>query len=161
MAIKQKDAVYAAFQAGREQGLEGNSLRDFAVEQVKVGLMSGEVAHSEGQFADEKKAQTYARSLVSNWAKKDERLNGGAKYVPTTRRGPQVKDDELKKLNEALKSLRVHDSGNMALISQIEQRMAARKQSLQAEKAGAKVQTLEETMAALEGLGIDLTETES
>lgn len=154
MAIKQKDAVFAAFQAAQNQGLEGNDARAFAVEQVKVGLMSGEIQHSEGQIADEKKATTYARSLVSNWSKKDERLNGGAKYVPTTKRGPQVKDPLLKQLSESLKSVKVHDAGNMQLISAIEAKMAERREQLAQEKASTKVASLEETMAALSELGI-------
>lgn len=154
MAMKQKDAVFAAFNAGQQQGLEGEALKSFAAEQVKQGLMSGEVSHKEGAITDEAKATKYAKSLISNWTKKDDRLTNGVKYVPATRRGPQVKDDVLKKLNESLKSLKVHDAGNMTLISSVEAKIAERKAQLAQEKAGSKVQTLEETMAALAEIGV-------
>lgn len=154
MAMKQKDAVFAAFNAGQQQGLEGEALKSFAAEQIKQGLMSGEVSHKEGPVTDEAKATKYAKSLISNWTKKDERLTNGVKYVPATRRGPQVKDETLKKLNESLKSLKVHSPDNMTLITSVQAKIDERKAQLAAEKAGSKVQTLEEAMATLAELGV-------
>lgn len=156
MSIKQKDAVFNAIQAASEQGLEGDQLTTFAVEQVKQGLMSGEVQHSKGNMSDEKAALSYARSLVSNWRKKDERLTGGVKYVPATKRGPIMKDETLRKLNDSLKSLRVNDPDNAELIGKVEAAIDARKSQLAAEKAASKVQSLDETLAALADLGIEV-----
>lgn len=152
--VKQKDAVFTAFQIAIEQGLEGTVARDFAVEQVKAGLMAGEIEHSKGAL-DEKTAQSYARSLVSNWTKKDERLNGGAKYVPATKRGPQVKDETLKALQTNLKSLKANNA-DPELIARVEAAMEERRAHLAAEKAQSKVQSLDETLASLQALGISV-----
>jgi len=154
MAIKQKDAVYAAFAAAQGQGLEGEAAKDFAVEQVKAGLMTGEISHSTG-FTDEAKAKSYAKALISNWLKKDDRLNGGTKYVPSKRRGPQVKDETLKKLLESLKSLKAHDA-DAELIAKVEAMAQKRREEVQAAKAQSKVQSIEDTMKALADLGIDV-----
>ena len=150
--MKQKDGVFAALQAASEQGLEGDQAIDFAVEQVKQGLMSGEIAHSKGQL-DEKSARSYAGSLVSNWRKKDERLNGGVKYVPETKRGPQVKDETLKTLMTNLKSLKANNA-DADLIARVEAAIEARRSEVQATKAAAKVQSMDETLASLQALGI-------
>lgn len=151
--MKQKEGVFAAITVGMEQGLEGDALKTFAVEQVKVGLMTGEIGHSKGPIADEKAARSYAVGLVNNWMKKDERLTGGAKYVPQTKRGPRVKDEELLKLTTSLKSLEAHGA-DQGLIDTVKARIEARRQVLAQEKATSKVQSLDETLAELEALGI-------
>ncbi len=155
MATKQKDAVFAAIQAASDQGLDGDAANEFAVEQVTQGLMAGEIAHSKGAL-DPKAAKSYARSLVANWRKKDVRLTNGVKYVPTTKRGPIVKDDQLKKLTESLKSLKINQPDNTDLIARVEAAIAARKETLAAEKAATKVQSMDEALATLESLGIDV-----
>jgi len=152
--MKQKDAVFAAITLAATNGLEGDSAHDFAVEQVKIGLMTGEVEHSKGQL-DEKAAKSYAGSLISNWKKKDKRLNGGVDYTPTTKRGPQVKDERLKELNDNLKALKAH-SADMTIITRVESAIEARRAELSAEKAASKVQSLDETLASLQALGIDV-----
>lgn len=154
--IKQKEAVFAALAAAGEQGLEADAATAFAVEQVKTGLMAGEVQHSSGAITDPKKAESYAKALISNWLKKDERLNGGAKYVPTNRRGPIMKDERLKALSESLKSLKVNQPGNTDLIARVEAAIDARKTELASAKATSKVQTLDETLASLQELGIEV-----
>lgn len=156
MATKQKDAVFTALETARSQGLEGDAAREFAVEQVTQGLIAGEVQHSAGKVEDPKKAKSYARSLVANWLKKDDRLNGGVKYVPETKRGPQVKDEQLKKLNAALKSLEVNDPENTETIERVRNAINARKTQLAAEKAATKVQSMDEALATLSELGIDV-----
>lgn len=152
--MKQREAVFAAIEAGQTQGLTGDELRAFAVEQVKQGLMAGQISHSKGQL-DEAKAQSYARSLYSNWTKKDDRLNGGVKYEPKTKRGPLVKDEQLKALKANLDSLKAH-SADADLIARVEAAYNARKEQVQAEKAASKVQSLDETLASLQALGIDV-----
>jgi hypothetical protein len=156
MSTKQKDAVFNAITMASEQGLEGDSAHAFAVEQVKTGLMSGEIQHSAGAITDPKKAESYAKALIANWRKKDDRLTGGVKYVPATKRGPIVKDDMLKKLNESLKSLKVNQPGNAELIARVEAAITARKAELAAAKAQSKVQSLDETLSTLADLGIEV-----
>lgn len=156
MSTKQKDAVFTALSQAISSGLEGESATAFAVEQVKMGLMSGEIIHSKGVFTDEKLAESYARSLISNWKKKDIRLTDGVKYVPTTKRGPIMKDEKLKKLTESLKSLRVTSPDNTDLIARVEAAIEARRTELASEKAATKVQSLDETLASLADLGIEI-----
>lgn len=155
--IKQKEAVFAAYTAGIEAGLEHGSdaLFDQVAASVAAGIFNGEVEYGKDR-TDEKAVRSYSRSVTSNWFKKDQRISG-AKYVPATRRGPQVKDERLKALIANLKSLKAHDSQvDMTLIQRVEAAIAARKSELAAEKAASKVQSLEETMASLEALGIEV-----
>lgn len=152
--MKQKDAVYAALEAAQAEGHQGDEATEFAVEKVKQGLMSGEIAHSKGQL-DEKAARSYAGSLISNWKKKDPRLNGGVQYVPETKRGPQVKDELLRTLSTNLKSLKANNA-DAELIARVEAAIENRRAEVQAEKAATKVQSLDETMASLEALGIQV-----
>jgi len=152
--MKQKDAVFAALEQAQRLDLEGDAAHAFAVEKVKQGLMDGTVFHSKGRL-DEKKAKSYAGSLLANWFKKDERLNGGVKYVPETKRGPQVKDELLKTLTTNLKSLKANNA-DAELIARVESAIETRRAALAAEKQATKVQSLDETMASLEALGIEV-----
>lgn len=156
MATKQRDAVFLAIMAAREAGFEGGAENDFATQQVKTGLMTGEIVHSKGAISDEKVATVYARSLISNWRKKDDRLNGGVKYAPTTKRGPIMKDETLKKLSDSLKSLKIVQPDNMDLITRVESAISSRRELLASQKAATKVQSLDETLAALADLGIEV-----
>ncbi len=153
--MKQKDAVFAAYTAGIEAGLTAGSdqLFDHVASQVQAGIASGEVEYGKDKD-DEKAVKSYSRSLTSNWFKKDERISG-AKYVPATKRGPQVKDEVLKGLNTNLKSLRAHNA-DMELISRVEAAIEARRAEIAQQKASSKVQSLEETLASLEQLGIEV-----
>lgn len=156
--IKQKEAVFSAFSAGIDSGMEQGTpaLFDHVASLVASGITSGEVEYSKDR-SDEKVAKAYSRSLTSNWFKKDDRINGGTKYIPATKRGPQVKDETLKKLSVSLKSLKAHNGQvDMNLISRVETAIDARKQQLASEKAATKVQSLDETLAALESLGIEV-----
>jgi hypothetical protein len=152
--MKQKDAVYAALEAAQAEGHQGDEAIAFAVEKVKQGLMDGTIQHSKGAL-DEKSARSYAGSLISNWRKKDTRLNGGVQYVPETKRGPQVKDEQLRTLKANLDSLKAHGADE-DLIARVEAAYEARKAQVQAEKAASKVQSLDETLASLQALGIDV-----
>lgn len=156
--MKQKEAVFAAFTAGIQAGLEQGSdqLFDHVAGQVQAGITSGEVEYSKDR-ADEKAVKSYSRSVTSNWFKKDERI-AGVKYTPATKRGPQVKDETLKKLNTSLKSLRAQPEGtvDMNLITRVEAAIAERKAAIQSDKARSKVQSLDDAMAALSELGIEV-----
>jgi hypothetical protein len=152
--IKQKDAVFAAITEAQGNKLEGKEAIAYAVEKVSAGLMDKTVQHSTG-FTDPAKALGYARSLVANWMSKDTRLNGGEKYAPKTKRGPQVKDERLRTLKESHKSLIAHQA-DPALIAKVEAAMQARQAEVQAEKSQANVPSLDETLASLADLGIEV-----
>jgi hypothetical protein len=105
--ISQKDSVFTAYEQGKAQNLTGKDLATFASTQVALGLMQGEVEHStpEKFLNNEKEANKYAKELVSNWFRRDQRINGGVKYVPETKRGPIVKNADLKDLLAAQRKL--------------------------------------------------------
>jgi 2-oxoglutarate dehydrogenase complex dehydrogenase (E1) component-like enzyme len=155
MSMKQKDAVFQALETARGQGLEGDQAREFAVRMIATGLMNGSVSHSKGQL-DEKRAVSYAGSLVSNWTKKDTRLTNGVKYVPENRTGPRVKDETLKKLTAALKSLEVNNPENIELIERTKSAIATRKEQITTAKASAKAISIDEALASLAELGIEV-----
>lgn len=151
--MKQSEAVRTFINQADSQGLTDKARRDFAVENVKIGLLDGSIAYGKDR-TDEKAVSIYASSVVGNWLKKDTTLNGGVKYEPATKRGPQVKDEQLIALNANLKSLRVLSPDNMDLIGRVESAIEARKAILAQAKETTKVQSLEDTLASLEAMGI-------
>jgi hypothetical protein len=155
--MKQREAVFAAYTAALEAGMAvgTDQLFDHVADTVAAGITAGEVAYGKDR-ADEAKVKSYSRSVTSNWFKKDERI-AGAKYVPATRRGPQIKDETLKKLTSALKSLKAHNRPeDMTLITKVQDQIEARRSALASDKAASKVQPLEETLASLAELGIEV-----
>ena len=105
---KQKDAVFNAVTAVR-----GTTEFDSAVELTKeergvvqasliAGLQSGNIAY-QGDATDVTKLTSYVSGLVSNWLRKDKRLNGNISYVaknPGTRTG--AGDESLKAMRTLL-----------------------------------------------------------
>jgi hypothetical protein len=163
--ISQKNAVYSAF-CDAVANIDGVSsisdlsesqlktVREQVKESVAAGLASGEVEHDNRTLmSDPKEALRYAGALCSNWFKRDERISGGAKYAPATARGPQVRDELLKKLTTARKSAAVH---NPALLAVIDERIAARRSELSAAKSKSKVIPLGEALESLKALGIEV-----
>lgn len=103
--MKQKDAVYqavtetmgnvdGAYKPTKEQRLEMITL-------LATGINNGEIDYTLDR-ADMVSVRTYSSGLLSNWLKKDTRLNGGAKYEaknPGSRKGgtdPMIR--ELRKV---------------------------------------------------------------
>lgn len=101
--VKQKDATYTAIV--NVTGFKGEgkceTTREHRAQIAMVlteGFKSGEIAY-EGDFntLPDSKQKQYVSGLISNWLRKDERLNGGEKYVaknPGSRAGssdPQLK----------------------------------------------------------------------
>ena len=78
------------------------------------------------------KMKGYVNGLVSNWFRKDTRLNGGGKYVaknPGSRAG--VGDAQLK----ALKTLRTIKAGDAEALKAIDEHIARRTKEIGEEKA--------------------------
>jgi hypothetical protein len=108
MATKQKDAVFAAVVA-----VKGTSSFTSAVELTKderktisadllQGFKSGDIEF-QGDLTDEAKLNSYVSGLISNWLRKDKRLNGNTVYVPAnpgTRTGQG--DDQVKAMRTLL-----------------------------------------------------------
>jgi hypothetical protein len=108
MSTKQKDAVFNAVCAVR-----GSTEFSGAVELTKEersavqsslisGFQSGSIAY-QGDATDATKLSSYVSGLVSNWLRKDKRLNGNVSYVaknPGTRTG--AGDESLKAMRTLL-----------------------------------------------------------
>lgn len=118
--MKQSDAVYKATeQVFTEHGVDfhdGIKAQDFCtaemrkqiIEIVTAGIESGDVdfsdsAHAKHDTTDKKRG--YVRGMVSNWFRRDQRLNGGEVYQPKNP-GSRVgsSDDQVKALRALLKS---------------------------------------------------------
>jgi hypothetical protein len=146
--MKQRDAVYAAVttvlkDAGKqfEDGMnvlesitdsERDAVHAIIVQGFKAGKISLEQTESnKKKMASDSEMNKYVSGLISNWFRKDERLNGDTKYQiknPGSRAGSS--DPQLK----ALRQLYTQFKGTpkeAILKTQIE----ARSSALQAEKA--------------------------
>lgn len=108
----QKEAVYtaivelfghdgqSAFDATKEQ-------RNQIIEVVTAGIMNGSVefsADARAKHDTEAKVKGYVGGMVSNWLRKDQRLNGGDKYVTKNPGSRAGSGDEVLKNLKALKS---------------------------------------------------------
>lgn len=96
MLLSQKDAVYQATQAvleDRNLNLEDSQdIREVIGEDMDArrqirdlvlkALQDGQVALGETKSGDPGSMRAYATGLISNWFRKDRRLNGGHRYVP-------------------------------------------------------------------------------
>ena len=74
------------------------------------GFRSGSISHSEAfaskTLSDDSLLNTYCNGLISNWTKKDKRLNGDVKYTiknPGSRAGQG--DEKVKELRKLLKQV--------------------------------------------------------
>ena len=152
--MKQKDAVFAAYTAGINAGLEHGSkpLFDHVKTEIFHGITAGDISYNKDR-SNEKEVRNYAGSVTNNFFKKDERISG-AKYVPQTKRGPIVKDERLIELSTNLKALKVHSPENMELIGRVQAAFDARKAEVAASKVSTKVKSEAETMESLAALGL-------
>lgn len=152
--MKQKEAVYLAFVAianGRDttECLADSTFRAQLKEAVAAGLHDGSTDWDFGDKTPEA-CLAYASQLIANWTKRDTRISG-MKYEPLTKRGPQIKDERLQKLNVALKAAQVHCPDK---VEQITSLIDARKAELNVVKAKTKVIDATELTNVLAELGI-------
>jgi hypothetical protein len=146
--INQRQAVYAALKTVCEdKGIEfvdgqtvandlSKDIRASVISIVTEGLMNGTVSlkDTEGNTekkADEAKMKEYTNGLVSNWFRKDTRLNGNTKYEiknPGSRAGAGDETlKEMKKLHKALTD--AGDDTNAAVVkAEIDARLATIRQ---------------------------------
>lgn len=143
-AVSQKQGVYNAVQAFCEEnelhfedGMHFNPTkeqRSEIVHMVAGAMEAGEIQLSSdaaSKYDTPEKLKSYCNGLVSNWLRKDTRLNGGEKYEiknPGSRAGSG--DQVIKELRKLKKTLT--DAEQIAAVEEeIEKRLA----SIQAEKA--------------------------
>jgi hypothetical protein len=96
--MKQKEAVYIAvkkileengtwFEEGKEAVVLKRNVRDAIIDELAAGFMSGIIELDSSSPANAEKLtnaaslKQYCSGLVSNWLRKDTRLNGGVMYV--------------------------------------------------------------------------------
>jgi hypothetical protein len=114
---KQKEAVYSAIQSvltESGQSISDNSpvaesLSSNARQQVANILVEGFNSGSielNTKFGDDSKLRTYVSGLISNWLRKDTRLNGGVKYTPAQSNGSRrgSTDPQIKALRQLMAS---------------------------------------------------------
>lgn len=120
----------SAFEATKEQ-------RAQIIEMVTTGISNGTVefsADAKAKYDTEAKVKGYVSGMVSNWLRKDTRLNGGEKYVtknPGSRAG--AGDEVLKNLKAFKTTLGDDEAAIAAVDAEIEKRQAFLKSQKQKE----------------------------
>lgn len=140
--FNQKNGVFAAIEAVLSENgkaIDGKveltrDERHAVVEMVTTGLFTGEIEMKEearAKYDTEEKMRGYARGLVNNWLRKDDRLNGGVDYVPKNPGSRAGSGDAVIRELKKLRSTLTDPSEIQAVEAEIEKRI----QALQAEKA--------------------------
>ena len=136
--MKQRTAVYNAVinVMGEREGKYEPSDNERAdiIMIVAEGLAQGTVDFSDearAKYDSPAKIKSYTSGLVSNWLRKDTRLNGGTKYVPKNP-GSRVGqgDPQLKALRQLSKT--ITDESKLELLNA---KIEERKAEIAAEKA--------------------------
>lgn len=111
----QKEAVFTAVktvvEATGNQFVEGESYADRLTDQMRKqivdiienGLITGETELNTS-FDTSTKLRNYASCLLSNWVRKDARLNGGGKYAPAKTGITRARDPQIKAMKALLAS---------------------------------------------------------
>ena len=142
--ITQREAVYSAVHSvSKEHGTEfvdgtsdANALpKEYRAEIISIvteGLLDGSVSMkvndgNQPKFDDAAKMKNYANGLVSNWFRKDTRLNGGQKHEiknPGSRAGSG--DATIREMRKLLKALTESgDTANAAIVqAEIDSKLA-------------------------------------
>jgi len=76
--MKQKEAVYALVMAFEGFQADSKDHRARVIDDLVIGFRAGEIDLD--REYDDKGLRNYCSGLLSNWLRKDERLNGGVKY---------------------------------------------------------------------------------
>jgi hypothetical protein len=103
--FKQKDATYNAIV--EVTGFDGSGKCSPTKEQRAVIIETLVGQFNAGQIelsSPQEDMKEYVSGLVSNWLRKDTRLNGGSKYVPSNP-GSRTSDPTLKAMNALLATL--------------------------------------------------------
>lgn len=143
--MKQSQAVYQATQSVcEEHGIEFAEGMDFkevfntdqraqVIELVTDMLINGQADFSDkakAKYDTRDKVRGYVSGMVSNWYRKDQRLNGGVQYKPKnpgSRTGSQ--DEEVKNLKLLIKSGQLDEDGVKIAQARLDERIAEIKAS--------------------------------
>ena len=161
MKNTQRNAVFAAICNIRNvESFDGpvtltKDERGLVHQMVCEGSRSGAIEFentpaNQEKLASDSKLSGYVSGLISNWLRKDTRLNGGGKYVaknPGSRAGQS--DEQMKTLRALAKQFAGTDKEQVVL-AQIEKRKS--------ELAAAKVKSVELTPEQIDALPADVKE---
>ena len=161
MKNTQRNAVFAAICNIRQvESFDGpvtltKDERGLVHQMVCEGFRSGTIEFentpaNQEKLASDSKLSGYVSGLISNWLRKDTRLNGGGKYVaknPGSRAGQS--DEQMKTLRALAKQFAGTDKEQVVL-AQIEKRKS--------ELAAAKVKSVELTPEQIDALPADVKE---
>lgn len=156
--FSQKESVYAAVKAFlQENGIkheDGQRVtldkegRRAVIAMVTTAAMAGEMelsAEAAAKYDTTEKMSGYANGLVSNWLRKDIRLNGGEAYEPKNPGSRAGQGDEvIKNLRNLAKTL-TEESHKKAVEVEIKRRQAEI-QSSKAKKVEINVELLPESL---------------
>lgn len=156
--FSQKESVYAAVKAFlQENGIkheDGQRVtldkegRRAVIAMVTTAAMAGEMelsAEAAAKYDTTEKMSGYANGLVSNWLRKDTRLNGGEAYEPKNPGSRAGQGDEvIKNLRNFVKTL-TEESHKKAVEAEIKKRQAEI-QSSKAKKVEINVELLPESL---------------
>lgn len=126
--MNQKEAVFRAVTTVKDaESFEGavNLTRE---EREKVSglvaafFMKGEVSFAEGK-REGKELTTYVSGLISNWLRKDDRLNGNVKYVPKNPGSRAGNGDEALKAMRMLLSATTDPKAKNEIQAEIDKRI--------------------------------------
>ena len=125
---KQKDAVFQAVCDVRGSTQFNDAVELTKEERSKVqatliaGFQAGDIAY-QGDATDSTKLSAYVSGLVSNWLRKDKRLNGNVAYIaknPGTRTGS---GDETLKAMRTLLSVTTDEEARVEIQQEIDRRV--------------------------------------
>lgn len=139
--ISQRQAVFTAVVSvlGLDNDFNGlaeptKEQRKSIIEMVTDGIQSGSVDFSDeakAKYSTREKVSGYVNGMVSNWLRKDVRLNGGEKYVTKNPGSRAGQGDEVLKNLKALLTQQTTDANKAAVQAEIDKRKA----EIQASKA--------------------------
>jgi hypothetical protein len=134
--VNQKEACYAAVKAwlqekgihhddGEHLSLSKDAKREI-VEMITQAAVAGEMEFSEAaliKMNTVEKLRNYCSSLLSNWLRKDTRLNGSVAYVPKNPGTKTGQTDEVVRNLRALRAKLTEESHLEAIDAQIQKRL--------------------------------------
>lgn len=101
--------------------------RSEVIEMVTDGITGGTVEFSDkakAKYSTREKVHGYVGGMVSNWLRKDTRLNGGEKYETKNPGSRAGQGDEVLKNLKALLAQQTTDANKSAVNTEIEKRQA-------------------------------------
>ncbi len=147
--LAEKEIRFDDGQTPSAKELLTKEMRGTVMEVVVSGFKRDEIemsAEGKAQHDTEAKLRGYVSGLISNWLRKDTRLNGGGKYVPANPGSRTGSGDEQIK---ALRTLRAVKADDAAACEAIDKAIKDRQDEIAKTKTTKKVELTQEMIDAL------------